>query len=166
MGRIKIITAPESYEGLSGKFIFLAGTIDNGDSEDWQKEVCDWLKDQVVEDDYVICNPRRAKWNPNAGHDEFIKQIEWELGALKKSSLIILNILGTSKSPISLLEMGLFKDNPGLRVFCPPEFYRFDNVSVTCREFGISLTTDYSVSDIKKVISEFMTKKGPIFRMK
>jgi hypothetical protein len=98
---IKIITAPESYEGLSGKFIFLAGTIDNGESQDWQKEICDYAKTIETSRDIYIINPRRKEWNPEATEEDVAFQVRWELEALKKSSVIIMNILGSSKSPIS-----------------------------------------------------------------
>ncbi|MBP3732211.1 MAG: nucleoside 2-deoxyribosyltransferase domain-containing protein [Bacilli bacterium] len=150
---IKTITAPESYENLEGKFIFLAGTIDNGESEDWQAEVSKYAEGLETTENVYILNPRRNDWNPNATEKDIEDQIKWELGALKRSEVIIMNILESSKSPISLLEMGLFgKDNPGFYVFCGPGFYRYTNVRVTAEEFGIKHYSDYTTDDIKKLI--------------
>lgn len=39
---------------------------------------------------------------------DFEHQVNWELEHLEKADLIIMNILASSKSPITLLEMGLF----------------------------------------------------------
>jgi hypothetical protein len=150
---IKIITAPESYEGLSGKFIFLAGTIDNGESQDWQKEICDYAKTIETSRDIYIINPRRKEWNPEATEEDVAFQVRWELEALKKSSVIIMNILGSSKSPISLLELGLFKDNPGLYVFCGQDYYRWTNVRVTCDTFGINYYGFNSIENIKRLLN-------------
>ena len=151
---IKIITAPEDYTNIEGgKFIFLAGTIDNGDSEDWQKDVCEYAKTLNSTQDIYIINPRREKWDPEAGTEEVEKQVMWELGALKRSSYILMNILETSKSPITLLELGIFKDNPGLYVFCKPGFYRYTNVKVVCKEFDIKLYNNYTTESIKKLLN-------------
>lgn len=151
---IKIITAVEKYE-VKPKDVcmFLAGTIDNGSSEDWQAELLEWLGKYKTERNVVIFNPRRKEWNPNSSKKELDEQIEWELDALKKCSYIIMNILGTSKSPITLLELGLFHENPGLYVFCPPEFYRYENVRVSCKKFGVKHFDDNSVDNIKKLIN-------------
>lgn len=162
MAKIKIVTAPESYDNFGDdcKFIFLAGTIDNGDSYDWQKDICEFAEtlDTGDGETYVICNPRRERWNPRAGREELREQIEWELKALKRSGLILMNILEDSKSPITLLEMGLFKDCPGLNVFCPSGFYRFMNVEVTCKEFGVRLYETNETDNIKEILRSYVRR--------
>ena len=50
-----------------------------------------------------------------------------------------MNILGSSKSPITLLEMGLHARSGKLHVACEPSFYRYDNVRITCAYYGIPL---------------------------
>ena len=149
---IKIVTAVEKYEVKPGDVcIFLAGSIDNGNAELWQDELLEWLKDYQTEKNVIVFNPRRKEWNP--GKEELDEQIEWELEALSKSSYIIMNILGNSKSPITLLELGLFHSNPGLYVFCPPEFYRYENVRVSCKKFGVKHFDDNSTENIKKLLN-------------
>ena len=66
-------------------------------------------------------------------------QIRWELEHLEKADLIVMNILGTSKSPITLLEMGIHIRSGKLHVACEPSFYRYDNVKVTCEQYGVPL---------------------------
>ena len=151
---IKIVTAVEKYEVKPGDVcMFLAGTIDNGSSKDWQMELLEWLKDYQTEKNVIVFNPRRKEWNPNPSKEELDEQIEWELEALSKCSYIIMNILGTSKSPITLLELGLFHSNPGLYVFCPPEFYRYENIRVSCKKFGVKHFDDNSTENIKKLLN-------------
>ena len=66
-------------------------------------------------------------------------QVNRELSHLEESSYIIMNIVGTSKSPISLLELGLFARSGKMAVVCDPTFYRYDNVRITCRKYGVHL---------------------------
>ena len=58
---------------------------------------------------------------------------------------------GNSKSPISLLELGLYGPQGKLICFCTKDFYRYNNVKCTCDKYLIDL---YETSDIKKVADE------------
>lgn len=117
--------------------IFLAGTIDMGKSVDWQKATCDWFR-ALPEGRYLLFNPRRDK-GLSGEMSDFEHQVNWELEHLEKADLIIMNILASSKSPITLLEMGLFMRSGKLRVICEPGFYRYDNVRLTCARYGVPL---------------------------
>lgn len=150
-----ILEAPNnllSYDGLGTK-VFLAGTIENGKSVDWQNEISKY-GDSIG---LTMFNPRRKNWNENAKRQEIDEQINWELSHMEKADVIIMNILGDSKSPISLLELGLYARNSSkLIVFCPETFYRFDNVRVTCIKYGIELFVidDYeaNIKHIKRTL--------------
>jgi hypothetical protein len=61
------------------------------------------------------------------------------LDALNKSDLIILNLLPDSKSPISLLELGLYASSGKLLVCCPDGFWRKGNVEIVCERYDIPL---------------------------
>lgn len=116
--------------------IFLAGTIDMGNSVDWQARLKEYFSGK--EGRYILYNPRRGSWNGGAdGEMEY--QVNWELEHLEKADIIIMNILGSSKSPITLLEMGLHARSGKLYVACEPSFYRYDNVRITCAYYGIPL---------------------------
>lgn len=116
--------------------IFLAGTIDMGNSVDWQAQLKEYFSGK--EGRYILYNPRRGSWNGGAdGEMEY--QVNWELEHLEKADIIIMNILGSSKSPITLLEMGLHARSGKLYVACEPSFYRYDNVRITCGYYGIPL---------------------------
>lgn len=116
------------------KSIFLAGTIDNGHSYDWQSDVINYIKsnENSLECLYTIYNPRRQHWNPNSSEQEIQKQIEWELYHIKLSDIIFFNFEPNSQSPITLLELGLCVGlNKKIIVRCPKTYYRYQNVATT-----------------------------------
>ena len=148
-----ILEAPNnllSYDGLGTK-VFLAGTIENGKSVDWQDEISKY-GDSIG---LTMFNPRRKNWNKNAKRQEIDEQINWELSHMEKADVIIMNILGDSKSPISLMEIGLFARQNKLLVFCPKEFYRYDNVRVVCGSYGIPLFETNDVTYIKDRVLDY-----------
>lgn len=119
------------------KSIFLAGTIDMGKSVDWQKATIDWFKGKS-DGKFMLFNPRRGK-GLSGEMSDFEHQVNWELEHLERTDIIIMNILANSKSPITLLEMGLFMRSGKLYVICEPGFYRYDNVRLTCARYGVPL---------------------------
>ena len=138
--------------------IFLAGTIDDGKSKNWQKEVIEGLSKYDLP--YVtIYNPRRDDWNPNAAQEDIVAQIEWEQDKLKRATYIFMLLEDTSKSPISLLELGEFKDSKKLMVFCSPKFYRWVNVFVFCYDFMIPLNQDTKPKAVVDSIIEEISYK-------
>ena len=56
--------------------IFLAGTIDMGNSVDWQAQLKEYFSGK--EGRYILYNPRRGSWNGGAG-GEMEYQVNWEL---------------------------------------------------------------------------------------
>lgn len=118
--------------------LFLAGTIDMGNSKDWQEE----FSRSIVKDfcsfnpeiKLSIYNPRRDTFNESSE----IEQIKWEMDRLDHSDVIVMNFLPESKSPISFLELGLYSRSGKLMVVCPKEFYRYENVRLTCLKYHIS----------------------------
>lgn len=135
---MNVIEAPNKLE-FSNNSIFLAGTIDNGDSFDWQSEVIKTLNGF----DITILNPRRkdwdSSWKQTIDDPQFNEQVNWELDALDKADFILMYFAPESKSPISLLELGLYANSNKLIVCCPDGFYRKGNVEIVCKRYGISL---------------------------
>lgn len=127
--------------------IFLAGTIDNGKSTDWQQQLIDNISDRVP-DSLTIYNPRRDNWDDNADIDTLRDQIDWEQKHLEICGIIVMVLLDDSKSPISLMELGEFCDSQKIMVFCTEKFYRFENVNDLCKRFQIPL---YKTNDIKEI---------------
>ena len=116
--------------------VFLAGTIDMGNSRDWQTELHE--KFSAMDGRYILFNPRQENWDASRP-GEMDYQVRWELDHLEEADMIVMYILGTSKSPISLLEMGLHARGGKMHVICEPDFYRYDNVRITCDYYGIPL---------------------------
>ena len=129
-------TIASSQDTAGAVKVFLAGTIDMGNSSDWQSQVAERF--EAVGGKWLLFNPRQKHWDASKT-GEIDYQVNWELEHLEASDLIIMNILETSKSPISLLEMGLFARSGKMYVVCPRGFYRYDNVRITCKHYGIAL---------------------------
>ena len=134
--------------------VFLGGTIDNGDSEDWQSELINSISNVDLERPVRIYNPRRKEWPSSDNHHEIGMQINWELTFLETADIIVMNILADSKSPISLMEIGLFARTGKLIVFCPKSYYRYDNVMVVCQRFNIPLYTTNNIPYITERVCE------------
>lgn len=129
------------------KTVFLAGTIDNGDSTNWQEELIDMCQYK----DIVFFNPRRKDWFGELSKEELEYQIKWEQEHLDSADTIVMCLLDNSKSPISLLELGLYAQSGKLLVFCNKSFYRYDNVRLTCQKYNIPLYP-YDLSLIKDIL--------------
>lgn len=108
-----------------------------GIAEDWQNRVVDQLKNE----DVVIFNPRRDNWDSSwvqsKDNPEFRQQVEWELNALEQSDFIILYLDPDTKSPISLIEMGLFAHSKKMFIVCPDGFWRKGNIDIVAERYHI-----------------------------
>lgn len=133
----------ENKEQSNKKSIFLAGTIDMGDSIDWQAKVQEELKSF----DIVIYNPRRddwdSSWKQSISDPQFNEQVNWELDHIDKATLVIMYFADDSKSPISLLELGYLCKTPHkVIVYCTDKFYRKGNVDIICQRNNIIVVED------------------------
>ena len=110
-----------------------------GTADDWQTKVCNHFSDT----DKNIYNPRRddwdSSWKQSIDDPQFNQQVNWELSAMQKADLIIMNFLPGSQSPVSLLELGLHANSKKLLVCCPDEYYRSGNVHIVCENYNIPL---------------------------
>ncbi len=126
--------------------IFLAGTIDMGLSVDWQQIMIDHLTSKFTNAPLDIFNPRRkdwdSSWEQSASHPMFKRQVEWELCYQEQADIILMVLLESSKSPISLLELGSFK-HKSILVFNPTGFYRHGNVEIFCRKYDVKTFNDW-----------------------
>ncbi len=137
---MKNIYPPQSIVQLHKreKSIFLAGSIEMGKAEDWQSQLEVYFQDL---EKYTILNPRRkdwdSSWEQHFESPQFYQQVTWELNALEKADHIILYFCPDTKSPISLLELGLFANSKKLLVCCPKGFWRRGNVEIVCERYDI-----------------------------
>jgi hypothetical protein len=141
---IKIIYAPNKLNVI-GTSVFLAGSIEMGTAEEWQTRVINSFDD--VKYDITFLNPRRTDWDSSweqtIKNDQFREQVEWELEALEKADYVFLYLSPGTKSPISLLELGLFGKDKKITVCCPEGFWRKGNVDIVCKRYKISLFNDF-----------------------
>lgn len=137
---MKVIYPTNKIE-IPGIKIFLAGTIDMGNSIDWQQKVIDHFQDLDNEKEIIILNPRRNDWDSSwvqtIENEQFRGQVNWELDALEASDFIIMFFDKNSKSPISMLELGLFADSKKMLVCCEEGFWRKGNIDIVCQRKGI-----------------------------
>jgi hypothetical protein len=73
----------------------------------------------------------------------FREQVEWELDGLERADLIAMWFAPQTKSPITLLELGLTARSGRLLVGCPDGFWRKGNVEVVCARYGVPLATSW-----------------------
>jgi len=134
------------------KAIFLAGSIEMGKASNWQ----DYLIKNIDHSNLLIFNPRRKDWD-NSWKEEienpqFNEQVNWELSALERADLIVMYFDSNTKSPISLLEFGLFAKSKKMVVCCPKGFWKKGNIDVVCKRYGIK-----QFFDLDEVINEIKT---------
>ncbi len=134
---MQLIIAPEALE-IQYKSVFLAGSIEQDKAELWQNKVIRHLEDLAI----TILNPRRAAWDDSwvqsIDNPQFSGQVNWELDALENADFILIYFDKNTKSPISLLELGLFANtDKQLFVCCPKGFWRKGNVDIVCNRYNI-----------------------------
>jgi hypothetical protein len=140
----QIIKAPNPLpvrriNGVVYRSIFLAGSIEQGTAIDWQKD----LTEEVTGYMHYVFNPRRDKWDASleqkSSNPTFNEQVSWELTALDMAEYIFMYFDPNTKSPISLLELGLYASSKKLIVCCPEGFWRRGNVEIVCERYDIPL---------------------------
>lgn len=148
------IKAPNEYNLTDKVSLFTAGSIEMGVAENWQEKL---KKELSCIDSLLILNPRRDNWQADWLQDksfpQFREQVTWELEAQEKSDINVMYFDPKTKSPITLLELGLFADHR-LIVFCPQDFWRKGNVDLVCERYEIeqAISWDDFVDRIKKRI--------------
>lgn len=145
------IQAPNKVVEVEGNIsIFLAGSIENNFAVKWQQAVINEFKDSNI----TFLNPRRndwdSTWEQSINNKQFSEQVNWELDSLELAEYIVLYLDPNTKSPISLLELGLHATGGKLIVCCPDGFWRKGNVDIVCQRNNI-LTVD-SLDDLIKHI--------------
>ena len=132
---------PPAILAPSNVSVFLAGTIDMGHSFDWQQKFIDQANKEETLDDVVVFNPRIKSWDhtwtQRIENKHFSEQVNWELDAMENADVILLFLEANSKSPISMMELGLFADSGKLIVCCEEGFWRKGNIDIVCKRKGI-----------------------------
>lgn len=131
------IKAPNTIVKDENLSIFLAGSIEMDKAENWQNKIITYFDD----DEITFFNPRRdywdASWKQEISNPKFKEQVSWELDALDQADVIVMYFDPATKSPISLLELGLFANSKKLVVCCPEGFWRKGNVDIVCERYMV-----------------------------
>jgi hypothetical protein len=132
--------------------IFLGGSIEMGKAIDWQKDLIERLKDEMI----TFLNPRRSDWDSSWTQEitnpKFKEQVDWELNGLDIADIIVMVFDPNTMSPISLLELGLHASSEKMVVICPEGFWRKGNVDIVCEKHNIKQVND--IDELVKYIYE------------
>jgi hypothetical protein len=150
---LTVVTSPNVIPATPLPRIFLAGSIDMGSAENWQKALVASLAGEQA----IVLNPRRDDWDPSWKPDlsdfHFKEQVEWELNALERADIIVMALTPDSKSPVSLLELGLYANSGRLIVFCPPGFWRKGNVDAVVSRYQVK-----SAASMQELVAEVRSR--------
>lgn len=140
---MKVIKPPHELKTFGNTTIFLGGSIEMGGAEDWQIKLSDTFNGERI----TFWNPRRDDWDSSWKQDptpgtEFYKQVTWELNAQDNADMIVYYFDPETKSPITLLELGIYKDK-NVVVCCPDGYWRKGNVVMVCRKYGIKFVESF-----------------------
>jgi hypothetical protein len=138
-----IFIAPESTASRDNRLaVFLAGSIEQGNADNWQRDLGEWLDKHG----YNVYNPRReawdASWVQSKDNPQFKEQVMWELDHIINAHKVIFYFQPGTLSPITLLEFGLiagqyYDTSQEVYVICPEGFWRKGNVDIVCDLHGI-----------------------------
>lgn len=148
------IQAPNEVEAKEEYIsVFLAGSIEMGKAEEWQKRIINELKDEPI----LFLNPRRDDWDSSWAQEitdvNFKEQVLWELKSLDFADKIVLYFDPNTLSPISLIEFGLHARNNKLIVYCPQGFWKKGNVDVTSELYNIKRVNTFEelIAELKSL---------------
>jgi hypothetical protein len=132
-----MVIYPPNPIPLVGKCIFLAGSIEQNTADNWQEEIIQNIDHQYIN----ILNPRRKDWDSSWKEDilnpNFNEQVNWELQGLERADLIVMYFDPLTKSPVSLLELGLSANSGKIVVCCPAGYWKKGNVDIVCKKYAI-----------------------------
>lgn len=138
--------------------VFLAGSIEMGKAVQWQECMAAFLSTLPI----TVNNPRRGHWDPDATqeakNEAFRHQVEWELSALEEADVICFFFDVKTKSPVTLLELGLWARSGKVVVCCGKQFWRAGNVQLVCKHYGILLVETFE--ELVPAIKDMLKEKG------
>lgn len=113
-----------------------------GSAVDWQKELIKLISDLPID----IYNPRRddwdSSWTQSINNPQFFQQVTWEMNHIEAADLVVVYFAPNSKSPITLLELGLIAPKKLAVVCCPEGFWRKGDVDIVCQRHCVPMVDD------------------------
>lgn len=124
------------------KSVFLAGSIEMNKAEEWQTKITKKLLDRF--NTITIFNPRRddwdSAWTQELSDKNFYGQVDWEHEHIVAADFVFIYFQKETKSPISLLELGLAAAaGKKVVVCCPDGFWRKGNVEYICKKYKLDM---------------------------
>jgi hypothetical protein len=137
--------------------VFLAGSIEMGQVENWQARVEQELSD--YSDAFLtVLNPRRDDFQENAvqsiNNPYFKGQVDWESEGLCEATFILMYFHPDTKAPVTLLELGLHAEDGPLLVVCPEGYWRKGNVEMVChdRDIPLFLSLEEGIAELRRLL--------------
>lgn len=122
--------------------VFLAGSIEMGNCDNWQEKVIAEFPTGIT-----FFNPRRTDWDSawiqSIDNEQFSEQVNWELDHLNGADIKFFYFDPATKAPITLLELGNQVAQHDvyvtckLVVVCPDGYWRKGNVDILCERSNI-----------------------------
>jgi hypothetical protein len=138
--------------------VFTAGSIEMGGAVNWQPLMATMLHHLPI----TVCNPRKGSWDQSikqqAKDELFKQQVVWELDALEQADVICFFFDTETKSPVSLLELGVWAASDKVVVCCGDEYWKSGNVHLTCDRYGVPCVKNFT--DLVPLVEEMLKKKG------
>ncbi|RDX48162.1 hypothetical protein OH76DRAFT_1383976 [Lentinus brumalis] len=148
----KIFRAPEPITFISGRSVYLSGSVEPGSTPGWRHEMIGRLQHLPV----TIFDPTRGDWDGPwiewQSDKRFAAQTNWELDNLERADVVAVYLAPRTTSPVSLLEIGLFVGMKKVIVCCPDGFCLKGNVEFVCKERGVPFveTFDEFVQEVTR----------------
>ncbi|MCU0443403.1 MAG: nucleoside 2-deoxyribosyltransferase domain-containing protein [Microscillaceae bacterium] len=151
---MRILTPPQPFDIQNNeKSVFLAGSIERGNVENWQTYITDRLA--AAQWTGAILNPHRESWDSSwvqsIDNQVFKEQTLWELQAMEQADWIVYYFQPQSQAPITLLELGLHATKQKSIVCCPEGYWRKGNVDIVCEHYKLN-----QVLDLEAVVQEIL----------
>ena len=171
MEYFKEIKAPDRTKAPTGsKTVFLAGSIDMGEAENWQEKLSKEVSELAESNKkhITLFNPRRddwdSSWKQEINNTQFFDQVSWELDHIDRCNYAVIFFSKESKAPITLMELGKISEmnNKKVIVFCPEGYHRKGNVDIVCYRKDIPVTETYEefMETFKKTLGLKDEKNG------
>lgn len=152
---------PPNRSEITKPSVILYGTIESDPALDWQTSLADSLSHLSVD----IINPRCDAWDETWVEDvsdsRFKSQVEWEMDHAKMADVIAFYFKPGTKTPITLLELGMYAGTGKAVVCCPEGFYKKGNVQIVCQRYQIDLLEnldELKTAVEKRLLEEFKVR--------
>lgn len=123
-----------------------------GEAVQWQQRMALELSRYPI----TVTNPHREQWDKNK--DSMGEQIDWELAALDQADVVCFFVDVATKSPVTMLKLGLKTDSDKIIVCCGEQYFRSTNVYLTCKRYGVPVVKTFA--ELSIATTKMLQEKG------